>query len=160
MVPCRTICFLAAALALGAPPGAHAQGRPLNPIGRQTLDFGALLPGARVTVSRLDPANAGQFEVRGQRFTEVELVLTLPSAMISARGAPLPLEFGPADGGVSNSPAITTSTAFDPRVPLRWILPNNGRAYVFLGGSAVPGVNQPGGRYTGTIVLTVAYTGN
>lgn len=160
MARCPPILLLTAALLTGSAVPAVAQGRPLNPIGRQNLNFGTLLPGARVTVSRLDGVNAGQFEVRGERNAEVELVFTLPPAMTSLAGATLPLEFGPADGGISDTPTIAASTAFDPRVPLLWVLPGNGRAYVFLGGSAVPAVSQPGGAYTATVVLTVAYTGN
>ena len=121
---------------------------------------GRVLPGVRTTVSRLDPANTGQFEIRGQRLTEVEIVLTLPAALISASGRTMPLEFGPGDGGISSTNVIGASTAFDPRNPVRWPLSNSGRAYVFLGGSAVPASTQAGGTYQATVVLTVAYTGN
>lgn len=146
---------------LAAPAGrALGQGRALNALGRQDLTFGVLLPGVRATVSRLDAANAGQFEVRGQKSAEVRITLTLPSEMVSALGARLPLEFGPGDGGVSDSPVIATSTAFDPRVPVLRRLAANGKLYVFLGGSAVPRPDQPGGAYAGTIALTVTYTGN
>jgi hypothetical protein len=160
MSRCPAPLFLttAALFCIAAP--AAAQGRPLNPFGRQNLTFGAVLPGVRTTVSRLDAANAGQFEVRGQRLTEVEIDLTLPVALVSTSGRTLPLEFGPADGGISSTPVIGASTAFDPRVPVRWRLSNNGRAYVFLGGSAVAAPNQAGGAYSATVVLTVAYTGN
>jgi hypothetical protein len=150
--------LMTASLLSAAPLG--AQGRPLNPIARQNLNFGAVLPGVRTTVSRLDPANTGQFEVRGMRLTEVEIVLTLPAALVSVSGRTLPLEFGPADGGLSNTNVITASTGFDPRNPVRWRLPGNGRAYLFLGGSALPAGNQPGGSYSATVVLTVSYTGN
>ena len=156
----RAVLPLLTALLLATAAGGQAQGRPLSASGRRNLTFGPLLPGTRTTVSRLDGANAGQFEVRGQRLTEVEIQLTLPAAMVSLLGATLPLEFGPADGGISNTPAIGASQAFDPRVPLRWVLPNNGRAYVYLGGSAVPAPSQAGGTYTASVVLTVAYTGN
>jgi hypothetical protein len=157
---CRTVLPLLTALLLGSAAGGQAQGRPLNASGRQNLNFGPLLPGTRTTVSRLDAANAGQFEVRGQRLTEVEIQLTLPAALVSLLGATLPLDFGPADGGISNTPAVGTSQAFDPRVPVRWVLSNSGRAYVYLGGSAVPAPSQAGGAYTASVVLTVAYTGN
>jgi hypothetical protein len=160
MWPPRTTALLLTALMLSSAAPARAQARPLNPIARQNLMFGTLLPGVRSTVSRLDPANTGQFEIRGQRFTEVEIVLTLPAALVSLTGRTLPLEFGPADGGISTTNVIGASTAFDPRNPVRWILSNNGRAFVFLGGSAVPTSTQPGGSYQATVVLTVAYTGN
>jgi hypothetical protein len=146
-------------LSLTTTPPALAQARP-RPIARHNLTFGAVLPGVRTTVSRLDAANAGQFEIRGRRRLEVEIRLTLPVALVSLSGATLPLQFGPGDGGISNTRTMVTSTAFDPRSPVRWRLPNNGRAWVFLGGSAVPAPNQPGGRYGATVVLTVAYTGN
>ncbi|HET7040150.1 MAG TPA: hypothetical protein VFH97_09690 [Gemmatimonadales bacterium] len=156
----RTILPLAITLLLAGAAAGQAQGRPVSAVGRQNLNFGPVLPGTRTTVSRLDAVNAGQFEVRGQRLTEVEIQLTLPAVMTSLLGATLPLEFGPADGGISSTPSVGASQAFDPRVPVRWVLPNAGRAWVFLGGSAVPAPGQAGGTYTASVVLTVAYTGN
>lgn len=151
------LAVMALAMSAGA---AVAQGRPLSAFGRQDLTFGMLFAGAPVTVSRLDPAASGQFEVRGQRLTEVRIDLTLPLALLSGSGAQLPLQFGAGDGGFSTDAAIASSRAFDPRVPLVTQLANTGRLYIFLGGTALPGSQQAAGIYAATITLTVAYTGN
>ena len=149
------------ALALALPAGVlAAQGRPLSAFGRQDLTFGMLLAGVPVTVSRLDAGRAGQFEVRGQRLTEIRIDLTLPPALVSGSGTQLPLQFNAGDGGFSPDAAIASSQAFDPRVPLLARLADAGRLYIFLGGTALPGSRQAAGIYAATITLTVAYTGN
>ncbi len=150
-----------AALALGVliTGSAVAQG-PLTVLGRQDLTFGLLLPGVPITINRLDRANAGRFVIRGQQQAEVLIDLTLPAAMVAGSGATVPLRFDAADGGFSSRPALATMRVFDPRVPLVTGLGTNGRLYIFLGGTALPGGQQAAGIYIGTIALTVAYTGN
>ena len=44
---------------------------------------------------------------------------------------------------------------FDPKQPFTATLPNNGRASVFVGGTANPTTNQRAGAYTATLILTV-----
>ncbi|HEX9727173.1 MAG TPA: hypothetical protein VGA37_01550 [Gemmatimonadales bacterium] len=149
---------VALAVALSAGTGL-AQGRPLSGFGRQDLTFGPLIPGIATTVSRLDAANAGQFELRGTRFAEVQLELTLPAALVETGGASLPLLFSAGDGGYSTDPDIASAQSFDPRVPLITTLSNNGRCYIFLGGTAVPGGQQRAGTYSATITVTFSYTG-
>lgn len=137
-----------------------AQGRPLSAFGQQDLNFGSLIPGVPVTVSRFDPANAGQFEVRGQRDAEVQIELTLPDRLAGGAGAQLPLEFTSADGGIATDRTVGGTQSFDPRLPATVVLPGNGKAYVYLGGTVRPATNQAIGPYSATITLTVAYTGN
>lgn len=128
--------------------------------GDQDLSFGQIWAGAPTSVSRLDVSQAGQFVVRGTRGAEVLVQLALPPTMINPRGAQLPLEFGPNDGGHFWLPITWWAQSFDPRVPLRTRLGITGRLYMYLGGTARPAANQQAGRYTGTITLTVSYTGN
>jgi len=94
----------------------------------------------------------------GERGVEVQIDLTLPSAMISG-GAQLPLQFGANDGGYSSVPIVLVSQVFDPRLPLTTVITRR-RLYVFLGGTALPGAQQAPGVYSATITLTAAYTGN
>ncbi len=138
--------------------GAGGGGRPISVFGRQTLNFGTVLPGVPTTISRSDALNAGEFEIRGQKNAQVQVDLTLPAAMTSGAQS-LPLQFGPGDGGYSQFGTIAAADVFDPRVQLVTTLSSNGRLYVYLGGTALPGPQQGAGTYTGTIVLTVAYTG-
>ncbi len=144
--------------ALAVPP-AVAQGAPLSVQVRQDLTFGTVIRGVATTVSRFDAANAAQWRVRGVGDTEVRIDITLPNALIAA-AASLPLQFAGGDGGYSDSNSFTGSLAFDPHLPLIATLPKNGQLYVFLGGTAIPGPQQPIGTYTATITLSVAYTGN
>lgn len=128
--------------------------------GDQDLSFGEIWAGAPTSVSRLDVSQAGQFVIMGTRGAEVLVQLALPPAMINPRGAQLPLEFGPNDGGQFWLPVAAWAQSFDPRAPLRARLGLFGRLYLYLGGTAQPAASQQAGRYTGTITLTVSYTGN
>jgi len=138
--------------------GRSTRGRPLSVFGRQTLNFGTIFPGIPTTISRTDALNAGEFEVRGQKDTQVQIDLTLPPALTFGAQS-LPLQFGPGDGGYSPSGTIAAATVFDPRVQLVTTLSANGRLYLYLGGTVLPGPQQRSGAYAATIVLTVAYTG-
>lgn len=154
----RTL-LLAAVTIAAAWSDARAQGRPLDVIGRQALTFGTMWSGQPAQVSRQDPLRSGQVELRGTRNTDVQVTFTLPAAMSGPGGAQLALSFGADDGGMSTTAAITAATAFDPRLPRVARFGNNGRMYLFLGGTAIPGVGQPAGAYTATVIVTVAHTG-
>ena len=143
-------------------PAAWAQGkggRPLSAISRQMLDFGLLFSGTPSRVSRFDALRAGQFELRGAKGSEVRVDLGLPSTMSGPAGAKLPLQFAPGDGGYAADGIIGTATPFDPRAPLITTLSGNGRLYLFLGGTATPAAAQSAGTYSGTVIVTIAYTG-
>lgn len=148
------------ALMISGMVGAPAAAQSLGADGQQDLNFGQIWAGAPTSVTRFDISQAGQFVIRGTRGTEVLVQLTLPPAMTSARGTQLPLEFGPNDGGYFWLPISWWAQSFDPRVPLTTTLGITGRLYMYLGGTARPSAQQQAGRYTGTITLTVSYTGN
>jgi hypothetical protein len=157
--PLRVLVCIGVLTGLAAVPLA-AQGRQLSAVGQQDLNFGTLIPGVPVTVSRFDPANAGQFEVRGARLSEVQIDLTLPAYLAAGVNALLPLEFSSVDGGIATDRTVGGTQSFDPRLPVTVILPGNGKAYVYLGGTVRPATNQAIGPYSATITLTVSYTGN
>lgn len=147
---------LVAAAAMGGPASAQSLGAE----GRQDLSFGQIWAGTPASVSPLDVGQSGEFLIQGARGAEVAVQLALPSAMTSARGAQLPLEFGPTDGGYADRPVRWQTQSFDPHVPFTATLGNSGRLYVYLGGTAQPSAQQQAGQYSGTITLTVSYTGN
>ncbi len=155
----RAACAVGLLAALGVSP-TLAQGRPLSAVARQDLSFGTLIRGVPVTVSRFDAANAGQFEIRGQRYTELQIILTLPGNLTAGASALLPIEFSPVDGGIATDRTVGGTQSFDPSLSVTVVLPGNGRAYVYLGGTVRPGPQQPVGVYSATITLTAAYTGN
>jgi hypothetical protein len=75
--------------------------------------------------------------------------------MTGPAGALMPLTFGSSDAGYSQSQAIGSQVGFDPKQPFTAVLPNNGRASVFVGGTANPATNQRAGAYTATLILNV-----
>ena len=147
------------ALSLIQMASAVAQGVP-TAVGSRTLNFGPVFPGLVGQVARTDAANAGRFNLRGRRNAEVQVTLTLPATLTAGGGRTMPLGFGANDGGFDTRNRAGSARAFDPRIPLVTRLGNNGRLFVFLGGSVMPSPVQPAGTYNATITLTVAYTGN
>jgi hypothetical protein len=84
----------------------------------------------------------------------VEFVL--PTALIGAGGALLPVSFGPTDGFADFSRGRPPrGVAFNPHAPLISSLGPNGRIWVRLGGTVLPGRPQAGGAYSATIFVTV-----
>ena len=155
------LAVLAAVTAAAAGAGkAEAQGRPLQVTGQNQLTFATVFPGVPEIVSFADAVNAGVFQVRGQNNTEVALTFTLPAALMAAGGRSLPLQFGPNDGGWNTQNNLATARAFDPRVVLTVRLSQQGRLFLWLGGTALPTATQAAGDYAGTVTLSAAYTGN
>ena len=151
------LCSASPALAQGQGQGG---GRPLRAMGVQDLAFGTILPGVPTTILRTDPLNAGQFEIRGRRLTEVLVDLLLPQELLGPGGSGIPLLFGPGSAGYSPTGAITAQAGFDPDVPQALTLPGNGRGVIFLGGTANPPPLLSAGTYAATITLTLAYLSN
>jgi len=131
-----------------------AQGKPLTVTGIRGVTFGAVLPGVPRVVLRTDPANSGQFDLKGPK-GNILLSFVLPITMTGPAGALMPLTFGASDAGFSQTQAIGSQVGFDPKQPFTAALPNNGRASVFVGATANPVTNQRAGAYTATIILNV-----
>jgi hypothetical protein len=131
-----------------------AQGKPLTVTGIRGVTFGAVLPGVPRVILRTDPANSGQFDIKGPK-ASVLLSFVLPLTMTGPAGAQMPLMFGASDAGYSQTQAIGSQVGFDPKQPFTAAVPNNGRASVFVGATANPATNQRAGAYTATIVLNV-----
>jgi hypothetical protein len=145
-------------LGSGAAVRLDAQGRPLSVAPRQDLAFGTIFPGVISRITRTDALRSGQFQVTGAKNSSVQVTFTLPPAMLVGSRT-VPMQFGAADGGVSTQATIGSSTAFDPRVPLLATLSQQGRLYLFLGGTALPGAQQPAGSYAAPVTVSVCYVG-
>ena len=145
-------------LGSGAVARLEAQGRPLSVSGGQDLAFGMLFPGITSHITRSDALRSGQFQVTGEKNTTVQVTFTLPPAMLVGSRT-VPMQFGAADGGFSTQATITSATVFDPRVPLVATLSQQGRLYLFLGGTALPGVQQTAGSYAAPVTVSVCYVG-
>ncbi len=131
-------------------------GQQTSVTGVRPLTFGTVFPGVASVVSRTDPANSGEFDVKGHPGGTASLTFLLPAVMTGPAGATLPLVFGGGDGGFSGSQSINNQVAFDPRTPYLATFVGN-RAAVFLGGTANPSAGQRAGSYTGTVTLTVVF---
>ncbi len=129
------------------------------------LDFGTVIPGSPSTVDARTSPNAGEFEVHGARFAEFTLSFAMPPALTVGPNA-MPISFGPTAGcAVPFVVGLRAACiAFDPtnvyvtRIPN--LPPPFNRWLFWLGGTVAPIPAQAPGIYTGTISLTVAYTGN
>ena len=148
-------------LAWGRPTDLRAQGaRPVLVQGQRDLAFGVVFADVAKTISRLDPANSGAYQIRGSRNAEVTFTFTLPTALQSAGGQTMLTEFGADDAAFSRNPSPAGAVGFDPQRPFVARLDGNGRGYIWLGGTLRPTSGQAPGQYQGAVVLTVAYTGN
>ena len=143
-----------ALLGVALPPVVGAQGKPLTVTGVRGITFGAVFPGVPRVISRTDPANSGQFDIKGPK-GDVLLSFVLPLTMSGPAGAQMPIAFGSSDAGFSQSQAIGSQIGFDPKQPFTATLSNNGRGSVFIGATANPTAGQRAGAYTATITLTV-----
>ena len=153
--------LLASAVALGAlgalsPLG--AQDRPLQVVGVRNLAFGTLLPGVPTMVLPGDGAKSGQLDVIGPDNARIMLSMTLPTVLVGDRGGTLPITFGPASAGWSQSQAVGNQTAFDPRAPFTAALSAAGRGSLFLGATLQPTPTQRAGAYSATITIVVTRT--
>lgn len=157
-----TSLSLVAALgsASGAPPltaqAAVAVPHPLLAMVLNDLAFGTVLAGVPSSVNVHDPRKAALFEIQGPPDGGVRVELLLPSALTNSGGALLPIIFGPADGFADFSRGRPPrGTTFNPHAPLISTLGPNGRIYVRLGGTVLPGRPQSSGAYSATIFVTV-----
>lgn len=161
---------VALVMALGVPAVARAQNSaditaqanvltPLTVTGQQDLDFGDVFPGVASTVAVAD-ASAGRWLTTGSSGAEIQLAFTLPANLVSGANT-LPIVFGANSAGYNIANIAGAATTFD---PASGATSNLGVApaelYVWIGGTVTPAVTQPQGLYTGTINLTVNYTGN
>ncbi len=159
----------AAALAPARPTCLRAQTRPrhvspvppLLALAVNDLSFGNVLPGIPSSVTVQDPHHAGLFEVQGPAASSVRIELILPVALTSELGALLPIRFGPGDAFADFSHGHPPrGLLFDPHAPLTGALGPNGRLFIWLGGTVLPGRPQASGSYSATISLTVFNLGS
>jgi hypothetical protein len=119
----------------------------------QPLAFGYLTQGVTEIVLSTDAFRRGVVTVDGTGQAWVRVVL--PTALTSAQGTAIPLQF--LTGDVTAQEAGKPPGAFDPATSTRVNL-GKGTASLFIGGRAVPAVNQRAGNYTATMTVIVSST--
>jgi hypothetical protein len=141
--------------------GASAQAPPSGPQrvdGRRDLRFDTVIAGFPTTVS-WDSPQAGQWRIRGQRGTEVQLdFVNLPAFLQNGIHA-MPVVFE-VTSAAWRSPGGGGTVVFDPNVGTTAVFGNSGQIFVYLGGTVQPPPNQQPGGYVADVDLDVWYTGN
>lgn len=119
------------------------------------LLFSGVIPGIQMSVAPTD-ANAGSFILSGFGGLEVQMDFgTLPTNLSDGTND-LPISFA-ADAAMWDNGSSTGT--FDPNGLSNANL-SGGAMTVYIGGQVAPAVLQPAGTYSGTISLTVTYTGS
>jgi hypothetical protein len=119
----------------------------------QPLAFGYLTQGVTEVVAATDAFRRGVVTVDGSGQAYVRVVL--PVALTSPQGGTIPLQF--LTGDVTAQESGKPAGAFDPATATRVNL-GKGTASLFIGGRAVPAVDQRAGAYTGTMTVIVSST--
>ncbi len=139
-----------------------ASGYAQNATVNNDLTFGNIFPGIPKTVSKATPGGAAEFYISGTAGAEVTIDFTLPTYMSSGIWN-MQLVFNETDCAMDSSASPDQTDPgynnIDPWHTITYRLGSNGLT-VWLGGLVIPRINQLQGSYTGTVVLTVAYTGS
>lgn len=126
------------------------------------LAFGDVFPGVPKQITKYTAGSAAEFQISGTAGSEVSLIFTLPT-YLAKNGYNLQIIFFENSCAVDSSASPDQSSPgqdnLDPWHEITYRLGSNGLT-VWLGGMVVPGMIQSAGDYSGTITLTVAYTGN
>jgi len=145
-------------LLLEITPLAFAQDITVN----ENLTFGPIFPGVPKTISKYSPGEAAEFIITGTPNAEVAIDISLPPYMYTT-GDNMQLVFSNTDCAFDTSSAPDQTHPLDDNInPRRTIISRLGTSglTIWLGGTVVPSLNQKPGAYSGSIVLTVSYTGN
>jgi hypothetical protein len=134
-----------------------AQTTPTAVIALQGLTFGTLTAGLAEPVRLNEAWRRAEARLEGERNLEVRLIL--PTALVAPGGASIPLQFVNGDASVtivgSNQPSV-----FDPNTTKRFSFKKTETAaLLYLGGTALPAVNQAAGNYTATVVIVLSKPG-
>ncbi len=129
---------------------------PLSVTGTAPLAFGNVFQGVNKSVTAID-AGSGRFSIVGFQASQVAMTFTLPSTLASGANS-MPISTYDVQVNGTNSTAGTTSLTVVSGTPVNSNLVS-GSLFVFVGGTVAPGAAQAAGVYTGSIVLSAAYTG-
>lgn len=124
--------------------------------GTADLAFGTVMPGIAKTIG-WDAATSGRLSVAGSGNAQIAMTFLLPPVLTSGGSSMLIGNFNVhvnQNATTNNTDVLTVTSGVPALSNLR-----GGKLFVFIGGRVDPAGTQPGGTYTGTITLAVAYTG-
>lgn len=154
----HTFAVIVAAGLIGIlPESLAAQTTPTAVVGIQGLTFGPLTAGLAEPVRLNDAWRRGEVRLEGER--ALDLTMILPTSMVAASGASIPLRFVNGDASFTIVSSNQT-TVFDPNVGAKvGLRKNSTAALLYIGGTALPTAQQAAGRYTATLVIVLAKPG-
>ncbi|MEO7711863.1 MAG: hypothetical protein ABIV10_03000 [Gemmatimonadaceae bacterium] len=119
----------------------------------QPLSFGYLTQGVTEIIPYTDSFRRGVVSINGAGQAWIRLVL--PTTLTSVNAATIPLQFVLGDVAVQETGKA--AAAFDPTTSTRVNL-DRGTAFVFIGGRAIPAIDQRSGLYSATMTIIVSLT--
>jgi hypothetical protein len=128
----------------------------------ENLTFGSIFPGVPKAISKYSPGEAAEFFISGTPNAEVAIDFTLPPYMYTT-GDNMQLVFSTTDCSFDTSSAPDQTHPLNDNInPRHTIISRLGSSglTIWLGGTVIPSLNQKPGAYSGSITLTVSYTGN
>jgi hypothetical protein len=125
---------------------------------QRNLDFGNVNKNASKHILPTD-GTAGKWEIAGQANKNIQIDFTLPS-VLSSGGNTLAISFDATDAGYTENPDGYSQSSFSPVQRISPAIGSSGKIYVFIGGTVTAASNQTAGSYTGSITISVQYTGN
>ncbi len=129
---------------------------PITVTGTAPLAFGNVFQGVNKTIAFSD-ATSGRFSLTGYLGSQVALTFTLPVTLSSGANT-MPINTYDVRVNGTNAVAGASALTVTSGTPVN----SNfvaGNLFVFIGGRVQPAAAQVAGTYTGSIVLSAAYTG-
>ena len=133
------------------------------------MAFGNVYQGVSTTIAN-NNASAGIFDITGAASAGVSIFLALPDYLALSDGSDrMVVSFSSTDASVDSLGGSDPTTMaggsgwqnVNPHnLPAAAVIGSGGTTNIYLGGKALPAIDQTAGTYTGDIILTVAYTGN
>lgn len=134
----------------------------------QSLILGNVYQGVPTSIAN-NNANAAIFTISGAASSGISLFISLPDYLALANGSDrMTISFSSTDASVDSlgagNPATMAGGAgwqnTNPHsLPSATVIGSGGTTSLYLGGKALPAVDQSAGSYSADIILTVAYNG-
>ncbi len=140
----------------------------LTIVGSQNLQFGNMFQGVAKSVANNVDAFSGIFNITGAPSAGITISMVLPDYMALADGSDrMTVAFSPTDATVDTNNTTPSTVGpgdgwqnVNPRsIPATVVVGAGGQTNIYIGGRAIPAVNQKAGAYTGDLIVSVSYDG-
>jgi hypothetical protein len=137
-------------------------------IATQNLQFGNMFQGVAKSIGNNVDAFSGIFNITGAPSAGLSISMVMPDYMALADGSDrMTIAFSPTDATIDTNNTTPSTVGggdgwqnVNPRnVPAAVVVGSGGQTNIYIGGRAIPAVNQKAGAYTGDLIVSVAYDG-